>query len=327
MKKILLLISIIILTTGCTSKKDNFSESYNYMDTLIQVKLYDVTKKEADISFDEIENILKTYHELSNRYNKYESITNIYTINNENNYNTEIKIDSKLYNLLQTAVDYSNDTDGLFRITIGNLVDLYKPFYNDTTDFLDIDYNSLKSINKDDLVLLGDNTIMLKNNVSLDLGGIAKGYTTELVSNYLEDNNIKKYLINAGGNIVVGDHYENDTYKVGIQSPIDDTDIFFVVNATNTSVVTSGGYERFFEYNGTLYHHILNPETLMPSNTMKSITVITKSSTYADFLSTYLFLLPVDEALDYANTHDDVEVVIFDNDDEIIKSNGVSQYE
>ena len=94
-----------------------------------------------------------------------------------------------------------------------------------------------------------------------------------------------------------------------------------IINGSNISVVTSGGYERFVEYNNTLYHHIISPETKKPANFMKSVTVIGGDSMLCDVLSTTLFLMSIEEGMNFIKDYD-VDVIWYSNDDEIIKSEG-----
>ena len=99
------------------------------------------------------------------------------------------------------------------------------------------------------------------------------------------------------------------------------------INVENKSVVTSGDYQRYYEVNGIRYNHIINPKTRFPANNVKSVTVICDNSKDADMYSTYLFLLSLEEALDYVNNTDNLEAVFYVNDDNIITSKGFSSYE
>ena len=123
----------------------------------------------------------------------------------------------------------------------------------------------------------------------------------------------------------VGSSYKSDGYAVGIEEPFNTSKIYKVLHVENESVVTSGSYQRYYEYNGKNYNHIINPKTLFPDNYTKSVTVITKDSKKADILSTYLFLLPIDDGLEYVNNLDDVEAIWYS--DEIYYSNGFDKYE
>ena len=162
-----------------------------------------------------------------------------------------------------------------------------------------------------------ENNKILNDKVTIDLGSIVKGYVTEKAGNYLESIGIDYYLINAGGNVKAGKSNKG-YYNIGIASPINN-ETFEIVQDENISVVTSGGYERFYEYNGVMYHHIIDPNTLYPANNMKSVTVIGEDSGLCDILSTTLFLMDIDEGKEFIKNYD-VKVIWFTNDNEIIKS-------
>lgn len=295
-----------------------YSRDYFYMDTYINVKIYCDNDKKANNILSQIDNIYKEYHELTDRYNDY-GINNIYYINNNTSGDKELVIDSKLYSLIEYALDLSNDTS-LFDINLGGVIDVWKKYRDSGNGVPTID-ELMKANKKNQIVLRGDNKI-LNNHPNIDLGGISKGYTTQVVGNYLSDNGIRFYLINAGGNVLAGDTYKKDNFKIGIQDPSGDG-ISYVLNLKNKAVVTSGGYERNYVYDGVMYHHIISPKTLFPTNYMKSVTVISSDSGLSDFLSTTLFLMPIDDGLKFIKKYD-AQALFIDNDGNIIKSEGFS---
>lgn len=324
---ITIILSLIFLFYN-NDKKEMYTTNLFYMDTYINVKIYDVDKDLKDKAFDNIDKIYKRYHELSDRYNQYENIKNIYYINNTLAINTELTIDKELYDLINYSLSFCKDSNGLLNIAMGNVIDVWKNYRDGVKEGIpSIDELKDKNVNLNDLVLLDNNNILKKSNISLDLGAFAKGYATEMVGGYLESINIDKYIINAGGNVKVGKHYDNKTYKIGLQKPTKDSEIYKVVNGNNIAVTTSGSYERFYEYNGEIYHHIIDPTTLFPPKYMLSVSVITKDSRYADALDTMLFLMPIDEGLEYVNKLDNVEAIWFTNDSKVIKSEGFNKYE
>ena len=257
------------------------------MDTYINVKFYSDNKENADEIMDGIDNIYREYHELTDRYNSYDGINNVYYINNNDFSDSYTVLDSRLYDMISYAYNFSKK-NSLFDINMGGVIDVWKKYRDKGSGVPSID--ELRKANKrHDIVLLGENKIK-NNHPNIDLGGVSKGYTTQVVSDYLKDNGINYFLINAGGNVSCGDAYGKAYYNIGIQNP-DGNGIVSVLKGTNISVVTSGGYERNYEYNGKVYHHIINPNTLFPGETMKSVTVISTDSGISDMLST-TFLSP-----------------------------------
>lgn len=312
----LLLISIFLFNI----KKEYITNMY-YMDTYIYVKLY--SKKDATEILKEVDSIYNQYHNLTDRYNHYDGIINVYDIYHNNLIDNELEIDSKLYDMLKYAKEWEEKYPK-FSIEIGDTIDVWKK-YRDSGVGIPTSEELENTRNYSKLILLGGNKIS-NNHPNLDLGAISKGYTTEIVGKYLESIGITDYLINAGGNVKVGNSYKKESYRIGIQSPIKDEELMTVINGNNISVVTSGGYERNYEYNGTIYHHIIDPDTLFPTNNMKSVTVITKDSALGDILSTTLFLTSIEEGKEIIKDYD-CEVIWYTNNNEIIRSENFSSYE
>lgn len=312
MKKIVLILCILLLC-GC-SKEQVFSHTFFSMDTMIQIKLYNISNKESKVVFDEIEKLYQKYDTLVNDYNEDSEIAII------RNNNLEIatwKVSDEVYNLLKLGDMWYQKSNGLLNIQIGELTHLWHDFREtgimpnqQQIDNIQIKYN---------LQLL-DNNQIVNNNPYLDLGAITKGYVTELASHLLEEKGITSYLINAGGNVKVGKSNKG-YFSIGIASPIEENKNIFIVKGENISVVTSGGYERFIEYNGKNYHHIIDPQTKYPAEYVKSVTVIGKDSGECDALSTILFLMNVEDGQQFIKKYD-VDVIWFTLDNQIIKSEG-----
>ncbi len=316
----LIILSLIVIFIMQYNKLEEYETNLFYMDTHINIKIYENSATKADEILNEIETIYKDYHILSNRYESFSDIKNINYINNNTG---TYEIDNKLYDLLAYGYDWHTLSDGLLNINMGGVIDIWNEAkLNEVLP----DDNELKNIDTSitNLVLEGNNTITNKG-VNLDLGAIAKGYATQVVKTYLEEENINNYIINAGGNVLAGEKIDS-TYKIGIQDPTINNEIFSIVNANNVAVVTSGSYERFYEIDGNVYHHIISPDTLYPSEYIKSVSIVSNDSALSDSLSTILFLMPVDKSLEYIKQFD-AEAIFYDINDNIIKTKGYEDYE
>lgn len=323
MKKVLLIISFLLLLTGCSNSKT----SYNmfYMDTYVEVKLYGVSEKESKNVFKEIDKIYSKYHKLTDRYNEYEDVKNVFYLNNVLKKYEEVLIPSELSELIEYGIEMYDKTEGYVNIAIGNVIDIWKSYREEGKNIpKTYELMNAGSIDIDD-IFINDNIFKKTSNVKLDLGAYAKGYVTELVGEYLESNGYNKYLINAGGNVKVGTKYKSSKYAVGLEEPFKETEIYKKIYVEDVSVVTSGSYQRYYEVDGVNYNHIINPITLFPDNYTKSVTVITKDSGYADILSTYLFLMPIEDGIEYVNELEGVEAIWYS--DQIYYSEGFNMYE
>lgn len=306
MKKLLIIIAVLLLT-GCNK---DYSKNIFYMDTIINIKIYNTNKSKAETAFEKIENLYKKYEYIASYYNED---SELYKLNNS--IEEKVYLSDELLSLIKFGEEWYSLSNGLLNINIGNLTKIWHDFRNNNQL---PDNELLNEININNNIKFEGNYI-INNNIDIDLGAIAKGYVTELASKYLEDNNINYYIINAGGNVKVGKSYKG-YYNIGIQSPINNEN-FDVIKASNISVVTSGGYERYYEIDGNLYHHIIDPKTKYPSNYVKSVTVIGKNSAICDALSTTLFLMDVESGKEFIKNFD-VAVIWFTNSNEIIKSDG-----
>jgi thiamine biosynthesis lipoprotein len=314
---------------GCDESKQ-YSQDMFYMDTYINVKLYSNDKKLINQAFNKIDSMYKEYDELSDRYRSHVGIMNINYINNKLLVNEEIQIDKRLYDILKYSKSYESKTNGLFNIALGNIIDVWKDYRDGIKEGVPTidELKNSGSINSDALVLLPDNKIKKTENISLDLGAISKGYVTELVGDYLDSIGLHKYLITAGtSSVKAGNHYSNSCYKIGLTDPNNADDLYKIITGNNISITTSGSFERFYEYNGVRYSHIINPHTLFSNNYMQSVTVITDDSALGEILSTTLFLMPIKDGLEYIKNFDGVEAVWYGMDNKVTLSDGMSKYE
>ena len=297
-----------------------YEKNYFYLDTYINIKLYsNKTESEINEIFDEIDYLYSEYHMLTDKYNEYDNVINIYYLNEVLENNEEIELDSRLSKLINIGLEYYDISEGYINIASANLIDIWKDYIEKEEGVPSQDELNNANISISDISLEG-NTYKKNNNVKIDLGSFAKGYITELVGDYLESINIDKYLIDAGGNIKVGNSYKKDNYLIGIQNPINTNQVFIKLNVNNLSIVTSGDYQRYYEYEGVRYNHIIDPYTKYPANKFKSVTVVSENSYLADIYSTYLFLVDLDKGLDIVNNNDEIEAIWYMDEDNIVKS-------
>jgi Membrane-associated lipoprotein involved in thiamine biosynthesis len=287
-----------------------YSKMIYYMDTYITVNVYTNNEKEAVKALAGVENIYKEYHILTDRYDDNGIL---YYIHNNKSEDEVIKIDPKLYELLEYSIEWHEKSGGRFNINIGDLTDVWKKYRDEEVGIPSANEleQASKNIDIKNIVLLENNTIK-NTHPNIDLGAISKGYATEKAGQYLEENGIKSYLINAGGNVLVGNYYtKKGSFIVGIASPFKDNDseLLSTVTVTNKAVVTSGSYQRYYEYKGKTYGHIIDPVTKYPAEHMVGVTVIAEDSALADLLSTTLFLMTIPEGQEYIKQFENVEAI------------------
>jgi len=157
----------------------------------------------------------------------------------------------------------------------------------------------------------------------IDLGGIAKGYIADRLKEYLEKEGIEHATINLGGNVLtIGTKPDGSDYKIGIQKPFAaDGEVLEVLSVHDRSVVSSGDYERYFEKDGVIYHHILDPQSGWPvQNDLDQVTILSDSSADGDALSTTCYVLGLEKGMKLIQEMDDVEAIFVTKDGEIHRS-------
>ena len=262
----------------------------------------------------------RRYNALFDIYNDYEGIHNLKTINDMAGIEP-VEVDPELIELLVSAKEMYELSDGAFDITIGSLLQVWHNYRtigiarNEAGQYGELppeeELEEAASHRGFEHVIIDEenHTVYIDDpDISLDVGGIAKGFAAEYTACTLEALGVDHAAINAGGNNrTLGSKVDGSTWNVGIQNP-DGAGSLFVVRVEGTnSFVTSGDYERFYLAEGDLrLHHIIDPQTWYPSSRYRSVTVVTKNSADADCLSTALFLLPYAEGVALLERYSDV---------------------
>ncbi|MEW6746656.1 MAG: FAD:protein FMN transferase [Planctomycetota bacterium] len=160
----------------------------------------------------------------------------------------------------------------------------------------------------------------------IGLGGIAKGYALERASAKLRELGLTSFLLSAGGQVAAAGRRGDRLWRVGIRDPRGEaSDYFAFLEVTDTSVSTSGDYERYFIVDGIRYHHILDPRTGKPSRGLRSATVICPDATLADALSTACMVLGRERALTLIESLPDAEAVLVDEDAMVHVTSGLQE--
>lgn len=307
------------------AKEAPVNQNAHLLNTVITATAYGNHAKEAlDLAFARVK-------EIENKLSRYIIGSEVDLIN-QNAGIQAVPISPDTYFIIEKALDYAKKTEGAFNPLIGTIVDLWGigtphakiPTDDELNKYLSyIDYNQLELTKEPYTAKL------TSPYVRLDLGAIAKGYAADEMRDILTQQGIESALLNLGGNVVViGSKPNKEAWSIGIQDPLEDErgQIIGVIRAKNTSVVTSGSYERFFEQDGVRYHHILDPFLGYPAqNGVISSTIITPNSIDADALSTSVYVLGKDKGLALLESLPEVEGIIMTDDFKIHTTSGVSK--
>lgn len=316
--RIFIVLILATLLTSCGVSQTPITRTGFYLDTVIQITIYDA-KKEACL--DKCFELIKEYE---NMLSPSVSGSDIMNINQSGGKPVEVSDETII--LIQTALYYCDITDGLIDITIEPLSKLWDfhtgkqiPSDENITDTLEhVDYNN---------ILIDGNSVTLTDpQVAISLGFIAKGFIADKIKEYLISQDINNAIIDLGGNILtIGSKPDGSLFKLGIQKPFakQGTPIT-TLSVADSSLVTSGVYERYFYQNDVLYHHILNPHNGYPiRNNLLSVTILSDSSMTGDALSTACFVLGLEDGMKLINSLDGIEAVFISEDYSLHYSDGM----
>ena len=264
---------------------------------------------------------------------------------------------NKIEQLVSTGIDSSEVSQinkngkGSVSETTGYLIERSKEIYDSTNGVFDItiypimqawgfptekyrvpekeELKKLRGLMGADNVLYDEKkqeVTLDKEGMKIDLGGIAKGYTSSKVMDIFKENGISSAIISLGGNVqALNGKPDGSDWRVAVENPADTENYLGVLSIKDKAVITSGGYERYFEQDGKTYHHIIDPSTGYPANNgLTSVTIVSDDGTLADGLSTSLFIMGPEKAQEYWKKHsDEFDTILVKDDGSILVSEGI----
>ncbi|MDC7250062.1 MAG: FAD:protein FMN transferase [Sphaerochaetaceae bacterium] len=325
-KIIFIVVLFLTFFVSCSKKSEEISsqvesQSKLLLGTSCKITIYDnPSEKVFEQSFSRIEDI-------ENKMSINIADSEVSMINK----NAGIKpvvVSSDTFTVIKEALEVAALSNGAFDPTVGPLVAAWKIGDDDARVPPQEEIDSLLPLIDYKMVVLNEeerSVYLEKEGMMLDLGGIAKGYAADEVKKILAENNVKKAIINLGGNVLtVGTRVDNTKWRIGVQNPEADRGGYvMIVNLEDQALVTSGPYERFLVVDGIVYHHILDTNNGYPVVTdLTSASIIADNSFIADALSTALYSLGLEKGLDLINSIDDVEALVMDKNHNIYMSEG-----
>lgn len=318
---LLLIISFFVYLKNSISSHTSHTEVL--LGTVVNISVYGEDSKQA---VDEAFDIIRDMESKMSINIKDSEVNRI----NDNAGLAAVKVSYDTFEVVKQSIEYSVISDGGFDITIAPVVELWGigtenervPLQNEIDTVLDkVDYRDIE---------LNNPYIKLKyKDMKIDLGAIAKGYTADKIYERLKDMNIDNAVIDIGGNIsLIGSKSDKQPYDIGIQDPFKKRGLHFgKILLEDKTIVTSGTYERFFEKNSVKYHHIISPYDGYPiDNSIESVTIVSVDSTAADGLSTALFSMGIETALEAIEGIEETECIIVDSNKNIYLSSGIADF-
>lgn len=334
--RIALVLSLALFVTaffsGCAPRTHT---AYEYFDTVSVISSYlGDSEAEFDENCREIREILEKYHKLFDIYYEYSGVNNLRTVNLSAG-GEPVRVDRELIDFLLYAKQIYTFTDGEVNVMMGSVLRLW----HDCREAANANPASARipteaelahaaeHVSIDSLVIdEASSTVRITDpEASIDVGALGKGYAAQRAAEHLRGKEVTSYVLNIGGNIcAIGEKAKDTPWVTGITNPDRASDEPFIVriSLSDTVLVTSGDYERYFVAGGREYHHIIDKDTLMPSEYFSSVSILTSDSALADALSTALFSMSYEDGLKLVEALGDVEVLWVDKEGRITMTDG-----
>ena len=238
-----------------------------------------------------------------------------------------VKVDKELFNLISRSLKISGLSQGAFDISYASLDKVW--YFDKKMMEIPLEDEIRKSVSKvgfRNIILDKENqTVFLKiKGMKIGFGAIGKGYAADKAKFILLKNNVKSGIINASGDLTAwGKKPSGKDWMVAIVNPLNKSKIFSWLPIENKAVVTSGNYERFINFNGKLYSHIIDPRTGYPSQGILSVTIFSENAELADALATAVYVLGEEIGMNLINQLKGIDCIIINDKSKIIKSKNI----
>lgn len=308
----LLLAAVALLLTGCTGS-GAAEDTFTAMDTYVSVRIW------GDAAL--VEEVTGTIRELEQLLSVTDENSELWALNQSGS----AQLSAHTRSLLEQALALSARTGGAFDPTVYPMVRAW--------GFTTEEYTVPDAAALDALVVgtehvhLNGAEITLDAGAAIDLGGIAKGYASQVCIDFLEERGAEAAILTLGGNVqTLGSKPDGADWLIGISDPDAPSEAIVKLRFTGSkALVTSGGYQRYFEEDGVRYHHIIDPATGCPAETdLVSVTILAEDGTTADALSTALFVMGSQAGLEFWRSSDDFEAVLILEDGSILATEGAA---
>ncbi|MGI5970384.1 MAG: FAD:protein FMN transferase [Oscillospiraceae bacterium] len=315
MKKITIALCALLLLGIFGACSSGGETSFYAMDTVVTIKCEGDQKA--------VKEARKLIQGLSDQFDRFSKDSDIYFIN----YWGSTTVGNDTINCLNDAYSVWMRTGGLFDITVAPLVDLWgfpgdKPAVPDNAEL----EQALKLVGGGSVKIEENKVTLMKQGMELDLGGIAKGYATNKVSEIFDKMDVGSAIVSIGGNVLAwGSRPTGEAWRVAVRDPLDPTMYIGTLSVKNRHIITSGGYERYFVENGREYVHILDPRTGMSADSgLKSVTIVSEDGALGDGLSTALYIMGEEGAIEHWRRYRDFEMILVTDDRRVLITGGLS---
>ncbi len=316
MKKLLCLLALCLTLTGCAAPQKPAEANIFAMDTYMAFVAYG---EGADAALLEATHLVQ---DLEKELSRTDEKSAVYGIN----HGAGVPVPADTLAVLDAALRWSEDTDGLFDVTVAPLVELWNITGEEPHIATDAEIAELLPLVGREHVRVDGDTVTLDDGCAIDLGGIGKGYAGDAVAALLQERGVTGATASLGGNVVViGTKPDGSLWTVAIQDPAS-ANYACLLTLTDCAIVTSGGYQRYFTAeDGTVYQHILDPRTGKPADSdLTSASIICADGTRADAYSTALYIMGEVDATAFWREKQDFDMVLITEDGRLLYTPGLA---
>ncbi|MDD3519934.1 MAG: FAD:protein FMN transferase [Actinomycetota bacterium] len=317
----LLIIVYIFAAAGCSNSPKRFEDTREKMGTFVNIIIYGSEDNNEEI----IESSFQKIDELNKVASNYDSESSVSVLNRDGIIKNA---PAELIEIINIAKDYNIKTEGAFDITVNPILELWSEgLWKESDEIQRQKVNEAMELMDSGQIRIDGNTITLgKKDMSVTLGGIAKGYIVDEVIDLIKSQGIDSALVNAGGDIsILGAKPGGLPWSISLENPDNTSEQIVEFSLIDKSIATSGNYYRYFDPEKEA-HHIIDPRTGFSSNECISVTIISENATIADILATSVFVLGPKDGLRIIEGIENTEAFIIDNERNFHKSSGIEKF-
>ncbi len=316
---------LLFLLCGCTPSAEPSPEETEAVRDIFAMDTYMFLKAYGDSADTALGIAAERILSLEETFSVTSETSDTWAVNHADG--SPVTVSEDTLTLLQTAQDIGAKTDGALDVTLYPVLSAWG-FTKETQQVPDAETlaEALELVDFRKITLEG-NTVQLPAGMQLDFGALAKGYTGDCVTEILRENGVASALVNLGGNVqALGTKPDGSFWKVGVQDPFAPSEQVCILEIADEAVITSGNYERYFTgEDGQNYWHILDTKDGCPAdNGLVSVTIVGECGLLCDALSTALFVLGTEGAIDYWRSEGGFEMILITDDAQLYYTEGLA---
>lgn len=325
MKRFLPFFLCLLLLSGCAAlsgEAEPAQVQFFSMDTVMSIRVYDGGGEDA------IQAARQEVERLDKLLSRTATDSEISALNSHAGDGTLVSMEPEVIQLLAFAQSISQLLPGDFDITIAPVMDAWGFTTEEQHVPSDAALSAAMALVDSSLLTVDEEASAARleqAGMEVDLGAVAKGFAASRAEAVLREHDVTSALVDLGGNITaIGSKLDGSPWQVAVKDPQNTSEALCVLSLSDQTASTSGGYERYFEQNGVIYHHIIDPKTGYPAQSgLLSVTVVSSNQMLADALSTALFVAGEEDALAFWRSRDDFELVLCTEDNRVIVTEGL----